>query len=92
MVTVICFFDDPARAFAEAYRVIVPGGPLIAGFLERKSAVIQAYLHGDVEHRFLSQGRFYSSDEVQALLREAGFTIISAETEEDFCVITARKT
>ncbi len=50
MVTVICFFDDPARAFAEAYRVLVPGVVLVAGF-----------------------------------------SIISAETENDFCVIGAEK-
>lgn len=91
MVTVICFFDDPAMAFGEAYRVLVPGGALVAGFLERKSVAIQAYLRGNEEHRFLSQGRFYSSDEVQSLLRDTGFTILLAETEDDFCVISARK-
>ncbi len=91
MMTVICFFDDPARAFAEAYRVLVPGGVLVAGFLERGGTVIQAYLHGDVRHRFLSQGRFYISEEVRTLLRGAGFCIRSAETENDFCVIVAEK-
>jgi SAM-dependent methyltransferase len=91
MVTVICFFDDTAKAFAEAYRALIPNGILIAGFLERSGKVIQAYLHGDVEHRFLSQGRFYSSEEIQALLRDAGFAILSAETKDDFCVIAAGK-
>ncbi|WP_254059054.1 class I SAM-dependent methyltransferase [Methanogenium sp. MK-MG] len=91
MVTVICFFDDMARAFAEAYRVLVPGGVLVAGFLERGGTVIQAYLHGDVEHRFLSQGKFHSSGEVRMLLRDVGFDIRSAETENDFCVIVAEK-
>ena len=91
MVTVICFFDDPARAFAEAYRVLVPGGVLVAGFLEREGKAIQAYLHGETDHRFLSQGRFYMSEEVQTLLCGAGFGIRSAETENDFCVIVAEK-
>ncbi|WAI00530.1 class I SAM-dependent methyltransferase [Methanogenium organophilum] len=91
MVTVICFFDDPARAIAEAYRVLVPGGVLVAGFLERGAPLIQAHLRGETGHRFLSQGRFFTSVEVQALLRDAGFSIRSAESEHDFCVIVAEK-
>lgn len=91
MVTVICFFDDPAVACAEAYRVLAPGGVLVAGFLERTGRLIQAFLHGEPGHRFLAAGTFYSSAEVQALLAAAGFAIVSADTEEDFCVIVAEK-
>jgi|GEM_PF-5797289 len=32
-----------------------------------------------------------SSEEAQVFLRDAGFAILSAETENDFCVIVARK-
>ncbi|HDQ07767.1 MAG TPA: class I SAM-dependent methyltransferase [Methanoculleus sp.] len=91
MVTVICFFDDPAAACAEACRVLVPGGVLVAGFLEREGRLIQAFLHGEPGHRFLAAGTFYSSAEVQALLAGAGFAIISADTDDDFCVIVAKK-
>ena len=91
MVTVICFFDDPARAIAEAYRVLLPGGGIVIGFLERGAPVIQAYLHGDESHRFLSEGRFFISCEVEALLSDAGFVIRSAESEHDFCVIVGEK-
>ena len=91
MVTVICFFDDPSRAIAEAYRVLAPGGVLVVGFLERSAPHIQAYLHGETEHRFLSHGRFFISGEVEALLINARFSIRSTESEHDFCVIVAEK-
>lgn len=91
MVTVICFFDDPARAIAEAYRVLAPGGVLVVGFLERSAPHIQAYLRGETEHRFLSHGRFFVSDEVVTLLKNAGFSIRLTESEHDFCVIVAEK-
>jgi len=91
MVTVICFFDDPARAVAEAWRVLVPGGVLVVGFLERGAPLIQAYLHGETGHRFLSHGRFFIAEEAEALLRDAGFSIRSAESEHDFCVIVGEK-
>lgn len=91
MVTVICFFDDPARAMREAFRVLVPGGVLVVGFLERSAPHIQAYLRGETDHRFLAHGRFFVADEVETLLKNAGFFIRLTESEHDFCVIVAEK-
>ena len=91
MVTVICFFDDPRLAITEAYRVLIPDGVFVVGFLERDAPQIQAYLRGETTHRFLSQGRFFTSGEVKALLHAAGFVIRSTESAHDFCVLVAEK-
>ncbi len=37
LVTTICFVDDIVQAFAQAYRVLKPGGCTIVGFVDRES-------------------------------------------------------
>ncbi|WP_243670030.1 class I SAM-dependent methyltransferase [Methanoculleus chikugoensis] len=50
MVTVVCFLDDPVRAFHEIHRILVPpGGTLVIGFLERDGEVARKYLHDEGE-------------------------------------------
>ena len=91
MVTVICFLDDPVPAFEEIYRILVPGGSLVLGFIEHDGLVARKYLHERGKHRFLSRARFYSSGEVQDLLRRTGFRVTGVDSQVGFCVIAARK-
>jgi SAM-dependent methyltransferase len=91
MVTVICFLDDPVSAFEEIHRVLVPGGTLVLGFLEREGKVAQKYLHENEKHRFLSRARFYSLDEVGELLERTGFRVAEVDSRAGFSVIAARK-
>jgi len=91
MVTVICFLDDPVPAFREIHRILVPQGDFVIGFIEREEKVAQKYLHEKGKHRFLSHARFYSSDEVVALLRGTGFHEPKVDSRAGFSVIATRR-
>lgn len=91
LITVICFLNDPVPAFRELHRILIPWGFLIVAFIERGGEVHLKYLREGGKGRFLSRARFYSSDEVQALLEEAGYRMIGVESRAGFCVIAAQK-
>jgi SAM-dependent methyltransferase len=88
MMTVICFVDDMGALFHEADRVLVPGGILITGFIERGGEIEKIYRNEKTKGRFLRYARFWTEDEVTRLLEEAGFTRVKvAQRSRGFCVI-----
>jgi SAM-dependent methyltransferase len=74
MVTVICFFDDVAEAFAEACRVLKPGGSLVVAFIDRDTPVGKIYDANKHDSAFYQEATFYSAAEVKSLLEDTGFT------------------
>ena len=91
LVTVICFLDDPVLAFREIHRILVPQGTLIIGFIEREGQIALKYLREGGKRRFLSRARFYSTGEVQALLKGTGLRVARVDSRAGFCVIAALK-
>lgn len=75
VVTTICFVDSPQAMLAEAHRVLVPGGRLIIGFIDRDSELGQHYLAHRLESVFYRDATFHSASEVNGLLRGSGFEI-----------------
>lgn len=73
VVTTICFVEDAAAMVAEARRVLKPGGALVIGFIDRASALGREYEAHRAENVFYRDARFYSGDEVERLLADAGF-------------------
>jgi len=72
-VTTICFVDDVNDMLSEAYRVLKPGGELVIGFIDRNSDLGQHYLAHQAENVFYRDAAFYSANEVEQLLLDAGF-------------------
>jgi len=78
MVTTVCFLDDLKEAFRESRRVLVDGGWIIVGFLDRETALGREYEAHRSGSRFYSVARFRSSAEILGALESAGFGDIAA--------------
>lgn len=73
MVTTVCFVDNIRKALLEAHRVLAHGGFLIIGFVDRNSMVGQTYLDLQNENVFYKDATFFSVDELDELIGQAGF-------------------
>lgn len=73
MITTVCFVDDLLQALSEAYRVIVPGGFLLIGMVEKNSPMGKEYQKKKAKSKFYGEASFYSIQEVTALAQKAGF-------------------
>jgi SAM-dependent methyltransferase len=81
MVATLCFLAQPARVFAEAARVLRPGGSLIVGFIPADGSWGKEYARkGQQGHPIYRDARFYRSEEVLAMARAAGFRFEAARS------------
>ncbi len=70
MVTVLCFVRDPVRVIREAFRVLRPGGRLVAGIIDPRSELGRATGARRDPDSYYASARFLSVDEVLQLLPE----------------------
>lgn len=92
MVTTICFLEDISKALNEAYRILLNGGALIIGFVDRDSKMGKIYLKRQKESVFYRGANFFSVAGLTECIKRAGFTGLTfnqtifgtlAETAED---------
>lgn len=69
----LCFLDSPNRAFREAFRILKPGGALIAAFLPEDRPIARSYAAKGKWSDFYNKARFLAVDRVADLLKETGF-------------------
>lgn len=73
IVTALAFFKDPIKALRETFRILKPGGQLIAGILDRNSSLGILLNSEKNMSRFSSEAHFLSAVEVSTYIFEAGF-------------------
>lgn len=73
MVTVLCFLEDPLKALKEAIRVTQHGGYIVVAFLEKDGILAKTYQKDRENHPYFKNAKFYSSKEVQQLIKKAGY-------------------
>lgn len=73
LVTTICFVDDVAASLADLHRVLVPGGALLVGMVDRESPLGQEYEDKKEGHSFYHAAHFHTTTEVVRSMRAVGF-------------------
>lgn len=105
-LTSLCFVTAPARALREARRVTVGGGAVLVAYLNRAGPAGQELAARQAEDPYYCHAHLMTTRELEALLREAGFTpedsrqvlagpdgspVVRPGAEEGlFCVLRAR--
>ena len=81
MVVTLCFADDPEALLVEARRVLYPDGTLVLGMVFADTPWGQWYAgKGQAGHPIYSVARFLTRDEVKAMLKRAGLTVVAARS------------
>ena len=74
-VTVFCFVPDPVAVLAEIRRVLTGGGVLLAGIVDRASALGRLYLKRQGRDPFYSMAHILSAEELGEAVESAGFRV-----------------
>jgi SAM-dependent methyltransferase len=92
MMTVICYLENPLAVLNEIFRVLVKGGDLILGFIEKDGEIALQYQQEKTKGRFLRFARFLTVAEVALLAEYAGFSDVSViRRTRGFCVMRGMK-
>jgi ubiquinone/menaquinone biosynthesis C-methylase UbiE len=75
LVTTICFVNDERKALREIYRILQRNGILVIGFIDKNSSLGKLYEKNRKNSTFYKDAKFFSKDEIIALLEEEKFTV-----------------
>lgn len=75
-IVTLCFVSSPLKLLREAKRFLKDGGKVVLGLVLRESPWGRFYQAKKGEgHRFYQYATFYSYEEIEMLLKQAGFEI-----------------
>jgi SAM-dependent methyltransferase len=81
VVVTLCFADDPEALLVEVRRVLHADGSLVLGMVFADTPWGQWYqAQGQAGHPFYSAAHFLTRDEVKAMLKRAGLTVVAARS------------
>lgn len=76
LIVTLCFLDSPLGVLKQARRILVPDGKLVLGLVLKDSPWGRFYqIKKEQGHRFYKFATFYTYDEIQKLLEQAGFSV-----------------
>jgi SAM-dependent methyltransferase len=74
LIVTLCFLDSPLDVLKEANRILMPGGKMVLGLVLKESPWAKFYQVKKAQgHRFYKYANFYSYEETDGLLDQAGF-------------------
>lgn len=73
LLVTLCHLESPAHAFDEAFRVLKPGGAVIAAFLPEDRPAAREYLDRRPWTAFYKHAQFYSVARIAGMLETCGF-------------------
>lgn len=74
MVTTVCFLNDIPKSFREVHRILKPHGAFILGIIDKNSPLGKKYQEEKSFNKFYRDAHFHSTEEITALLEDAGFS------------------
>ncbi|WP_456467761.1 class I SAM-dependent methyltransferase [Archaeoglobus sp.] len=94
LIFTLCFLDEPAKAIAEAKRVLEGEGFLVTCIIPKNSGLGEEY--ASKNSPFYRVAKFYTENEVITMLKKVGFEITDVRktrlkySENDFVCFTAK--
>ena len=76
-VTTLCFLESLHQAFSEVFRILKPNGIVVAGLIEKESALGKVYQQRQADSRFYGEASFHTVAEVIRVLELTGFNDLS---------------
>jgi len=76
MITVDCFLSDLDKTLREAHRILIPGGSLALGFIDKTAPLGKIYEEKKQHNEFYRHANFHTGEEILCAIEKAGFEII----------------